>query len=130
MNDVEEVLSLNTKFYEAFAAGDFFAMQYLWAKQHEVAVIHPGWPMLHGYEKVMKSWNSIFQAEGPINIKCMDEKAVMMSSSAFVICSELLDNTKLVATNIFVREEGVWKIIHHQATVVQEEENVSDVVMH
>jgi hypothetical protein len=32
-----------------------------------------------------------------------------------VICYETMGDTVLVATNIFVREAGTWKLAHHQA---------------
>jgi hypothetical protein len=32
-----------------------------------------------------------------------------------VICFEEIMNTFLVATNVFVREGRVWKMVHHQA---------------
>lgn len=132
MTDTDDVLDANSKFYKTFAAGDLIAMQYIWAKQHNVAVIHPGWPAIHGYEKVMKSWQSIFHAQGKIDIKCIDAKVYIMPDSAFVICTELLGDTKLEATNFYVKEDDVWKIIHHQATPVQndDDEETPDIVVH
>ena len=46
---------------------------------------------------------------------------------ACVICHEVLDQGFLVATNLFVLEDGQWKIIHHQAgTAPPPEEEESD----
>lgn len=130
MNEVEAVQSLNSKFYTTFAAGDFDTMNDLWAKHHNLAVIHPGWPALHGYEQVMQSWQRIIGAQGPIDITCADENVYIMSSVAFVICTEILGDTKLAATNIFIKEDGQWKIAHHHASPVQNIDVIPDVIMH
>ncbi len=43
----------------------------------------------------------------------------MLGESAFVVCGEALDGDELIATNYFVREDGVWKMVHHQAGPVR-----------
>lgn len=130
MNEKEAVLSLNSEFYTTFAAGDYSTMNELWAKQHDIAVIHPGWSALQGDEPVMRSWQRIIGAQGPIDITCADENVYIMSSLAFVICTETLGATKLVATNIFIKEDGQWKIAHHHASPIQNIEEIPDVIMH
>jgi SnoaL-like domain len=32
-----------------------------------------------------------------------------------ITCEEELGSGTLVATNIFAKEDGVWRIVHHQA---------------
>jgi hypothetical protein len=32
-----------------------------------------------------------------------------------VLCHEHVEQTALAATNVFVREGGGWKMVHHQA---------------
>ena len=39
----------------------------------------------------------------------------MLGDTAFVVCYEVLSSGTLVATNIFQRENGQWKVVHHQA---------------
>jgi argininosuccinate lyase len=34
---------------------------------------------------------------------------------ALVLCEEELEGGTLAASNFFVREDGVWRIAHHQA---------------
>ena len=108
------VLESNLSFYEAFAAQDFDAMDRLWSKRHLVACIHPGWPPLHGRERVMASWRTILAAEA-VAVRCEDARAHVLEDTAFVTCVEHVGNARLVATNIFVFEDGVWKMIHHQS---------------
>ena len=130
MSNIVELLEINSKFYKVFAAGDFFAMEYLWAKQHDVTVIHPGWPAIHGFEKVMKSWRSIFLAQEQTDIRCINEKASILSDSGFVTCTEVLGDLKLVATNVFVKEDDLWKMIHHHAAPIEDDEDEPEKVMH
>ena len=39
----------------------------------------------------------------------------MIGDVAYVVCNELLPGAELCATNVFVREAGLWKLIHHHA---------------
>jgi hypothetical protein len=39
----------------------------------------------------------------------------MLGTAGFVVCHEVLPEGVLVATNVFVREDGAWKVVHHQA---------------
>ena len=41
--------------------------------------------------------------------------ARVFGAVAVVICRELVSGSPLVATNVFVREEGEWRMSHHHA---------------
>ena len=45
----------------------------------------------------------------------MAPRAFVLGAVAYVICFEDLDGGYLVATNVFVREGSLWRMIHHQA---------------
>jgi ketosteroid isomerase-like protein len=111
-----EVLDANQAFYEAFRSKDPDQMSAIWADDCDVAVVHPGWPCVHGRLGVLDSWRGILEAAAPPEITCSDPRVYAMGDSAFVICTEHLLDGDLVATNIFVRERGNWKVVHHQAT--------------
>ena len=115
MSDVKEVLKINDDFYQAFRNADIHAMETLWSSKHDVAVIHPSWPAIHGRESVLSSWRQIIEAGNTPDIQCIDAKASLLGNFAFVICTETLNQGQLVATNIFVLEENRWRIVHHQA---------------
>ena len=110
----QAVSAANHAFYEAFAHGDVDAMDEVWARQRSVACIHPGWGAIHGRDQVMRTWHVIMQA-GATPISCEEVQVIMLEDSAFVTCVEDVGGNRLVATNIFVLEAGVWKIVHHQA---------------
>jgi len=117
--DDQKVLKVNEAFYSALINGDYQAMESLWSHASEVAVIHPGWPPLHGREAVMDSWQRILDGGSTRGMYCANAVCYQMSDAAFVICTESFPEGELVATNIYVREDGDWKIVHHQGGPIQ-----------
>ncbi|MFO1154542.1 MAG: nuclear transport factor 2 family protein [Rhodospirillales bacterium] len=109
------VLFANEAFYAAFANRDYAAMDRLWSRQHPVTCIHPGWQPLIGREAVMQSWQGILAHPSTPQIRCHDATAILQGEVAYVLCYEVLENGHLAATNIFVRESEVWRLVHHQA---------------
>jgi hypothetical protein len=115
LTDEQAVLAANLAFYEAFAGQDVDAMDELWSRRAEVACIHPGWPPLYGREPVLQSWRSILGGSSPPAIRCGDARAAVLGEVAFVVCVEQVGGSRLVATNIFALEDGLWRMVHHQA---------------
>jgi SnoaL-like domain len=62
---------------------------------------------------VLASWRNIFAQ--PTAIECGAERVLRFGDTACVICHEALPGGLLVATNLFVREAGAWRLVHHQA---------------
>jgi ketosteroid isomerase-like protein len=113
-----DVLAANQAFYQAFAARDMAGMDSLWAKGVPVACIHPGWNVLRGRELVIASWRSILGSDSSPDVMCGNASAHVLGESAFVICEEQVADDVLIATNVFVRERGGWKLAHHQAAPI------------
>ncbi len=109
-----DVLEANSAFYAAFAARDVEAMDALWARQAPVACAHPGWDALRGRDEVMESWRAILLGGAP-QIACTRASAQVLGDVAYVVCHEQVAGGLLVATNVFVREDGEWRICHHHA---------------
>jgi ketosteroid isomerase-like protein len=126
MRDEEQVLAANAAFYAAFAAKDADAMAALWARRAPVACIHPGWHALRGRDAVLASWRSILSGPGAPPISCSDARAHALGDTAFVICIEHIPGVELIATNVFVREDGEWRMVHHHASSVARGEAESD----
>lgn len=118
MGDKEQVLAANAAFYDAFAGKDADAMAALWARRAPVACIHPGWDVLHGRDAVLASWRGILGGPGSPPITCADAVAHVLGDSAFVVCREHIPAVELIATNVFVREDDEWRIVHHHASSV------------
>jgi ketosteroid isomerase-like protein len=111
----EEVLAANAAFYRAFATRDVAAMDALWARKTPVACIHPGWQVLTGRTAVMTSWRGILENPDAPEIACTEARAHVFGAAALVVCTERLESSQLVASNVFVREDDAWRLVHHQA---------------
>lgn len=120
MSDTAAVMFANDAFYAAFAAGDLEAMGRLWAEDHPVTCIHPGWQPLFGYEAVMESWRGILSSGETAAIRCQDARVHAAGDLAWVTAFERLPRGVLVATNLFLRRGAQWRMIHHQAGPCQD----------
>ena len=118
--DEAAILAANDAFYAAFRGGDLEAMDALWARSHDVAVFHPGWPGLSGRDEVMESWYRIMFVGEPPAVYPIEPTVIMNGTCAVVFCTEDLGHARTIASNTFVREDGAWRISHHQATGLPE----------
>ncbi len=109
------VLFANEAFYTAFQTRDISAMEAIWAEDAPVACVHPGWHALTTREEVMESWQDILSSDSAPAIVCRGAQAFVSGDSAFVVCYEQIGDNLLVASNLFRREAGGWKIVHHHA---------------
>lgn len=115
MTDEDAVLAANLEFYRAFAMRDLAAMDALWARGAPVACLHPGWTALTERAAIMASWEAILANAGAPRIACYDERVLLYGDAALLLCEEELDGGTLAASNLFVREDGGWRIAHHHA---------------
>ncbi|HEY1956285.1 MAG TPA: nuclear transport factor 2 family protein [Polyangiaceae bacterium] len=119
-----EVLARNEAFYDAFNARDMDAMDHLWAEQAPVVCLHPGSAALHGRSQVIRSWHSILASESAPNVTIDGARVVMLGETAMVLCYERVTDRDsgtgavLAATNVFVRESGAWRLVHHHASAI------------
>lgn len=121
--DRRAVIDANERFYRIFAAGDYAAMETLWAETHPIVCVHPGWAPLAGRDAVLESWQAILAAPEPARVSCRDVLAYGLgpgdaggAEAAMVLCREVLEGQGvLAATNLFVREGGAWRMVHHHA---------------
>ena len=118
--ELQAALTANDSFYKAFAAGDLDAMNACWSKEDGVLCTHPGWRPLHGRDEVMDSWHRIL-GDGPPSLRWSDARVSIVRGVAFVSCIEWLMDGTLVASNVFVWEEGCWKLVHHHASPLSED---------
>ena len=109
------VLFANEAFYLTFTNRDVDAMIAIWSTRDIVTCIHPGWPPLRGRDPVMQSWRDILDKPNAPKITCQNAQAFVNGSMAYVLCTEVLAGGQLAGTNIFVLEDGTWKMVHHQA---------------
>jgi ketosteroid isomerase-like protein len=111
------VLLANASFYRAFSEGDQQAMSELWAARASVACFHPGSPLLLGRDAVLKSWQQILGQRPAFKLRCDVATVALFEGTAIVFCYEGGEGqpSHLAATNVFVLEDGGWRMVHHHA---------------
>ncbi len=123
MDDSTAVLAANQAFYDAHEARDLDAMTKVWEHSPRVACIHPGWPILRGWDHVIQSWEGIFRGSGRNQFILTNESHVVIGDAAWVHLDENLVDTDgadtIAATNIFTRSStGLWRLIAHHGSPV------------
>jgi len=116
MPDPIPVLFANEAFYVAFAGRNLQAMSEVWARSRPVTCIHPGASTLQGRDEVIRSWRAILSNPASPRIVCRNATAHLFGDVAYVLCWEQIQDAFLIATNIFAREDGHWRMVHHQAS--------------
>ena len=111
-----EVLEANDAFYRAFAERDVSAMRELWARESPVACTHPAWPALIGRDLVLRSWRGILENPDAPSIEHRNAVVHRSGDSAIVLCREIVNGSPLEVTNVFVLEDGNWRLAHHHAS--------------
>ena len=114
---ITAVLRANAAFYRAFTQGDFAAMSALWAEQSEVTCFHPGASLIRGRTAVLAAWRQIIAGPAPFEMRGDHAQVTLLPQAAVVTCYEGNGEqpAHLAATNVFVLEQGQWRMVHHQA---------------
>ena len=115
MSDRDALLFANEAFYQAFSDRDVDSMDAVWSRDAPCVCIHPGWGALDGRDEVMRSWAAIISNPESPRVRSHNAIPYVYGGFGFVICFEEIDGQFLIATNVFVREGSVWKLVHHQA---------------
>jgi ketosteroid isomerase-like protein len=118
MTETDAVLAANLEFYRAFTNQDTEAMDAVWAKRATVLCTHPGWLPVAGRNAVMASWRDILGHPEAPAVMCHDDQAFLYGEIAVVLCEEELPGGRLAATNIFLKEDGHWRMVHHHASPI------------
>ena len=66
-------------------------------------------------EAVMESWDGILSNPEAPRVDCRGARAHLLGELGVVLCYEIIGRSVLTATNIFVREDGAWRMVHHHA---------------
>ena len=113
-------VSTNAAFYRAFNAHDADAMETLWAEEHMISCTHPGQAAVVGRAAVLQSWREILAVPGATPTPGMSRIVKLTEDVAMILCVEKLGRVHYAATNLFVQENGVWRMAHHHAGPMQE----------
>ena len=129
MRDVTDELSIeeaNAAFYRAIESLDLERMTEVWAHESWVKCVHPGWEMISGWRRVRDSWSRIFEDGQRMRISPSAVSVNTEGDFAWVTCLENItvfeeasfDSVQAVATNLFIRRQGRWLMVHHHASPI------------
>ncbi|MGI9535395.1 MAG: YybH family protein [Thermodesulfobacteriota bacterium] len=121
---IKNIKKINEQFYEAICTANLSMMEELWVKTDDAKCVHPGWPIIFGWEKIRESWETIFNSGGLADIGISNIYVEIIGSSAWLNCTErlsyIIDNQVIVTmaqtTNIFELNNTDWQLVLHHAS--------------
>ena len=113
--DRDAVLAANREFYRAFNQRDIATIDQLWARSAPVVCMHPNQPPIGERTAIVRSWQRILATPNLPLVRCQDEVLIGRRHMAVVVCREVAPSIQLIATNVFVKEDGAWRLTHHQS---------------
>jgi uncharacterized protein (TIGR02246 family) len=129
--DVEAVTAVNAALYEAFETADVEQMSAVWddVDPDAVVCVHPGWPALRGRTQVLRSWSAVMATTDYVQFVLSDVQVSIEGDTAVVSCTENvltsvtdMNGGTIVATNVFRRRPGGWRLsVHHGSPVLEQQ---------
>lgn len=129
--DVDAVTAANEELYAAFEVGDVDRMEAVWDDSDDIRCVHPGWPLLVGRARVMRSWSVLMANTSYIQFFLTGVTASVDGDTAVVMCEEniltsvedeeggLGGTQRVVSTNVFRRRANGWRLwLHHASPVL------------
>ncbi len=122
-----EVLAANKAFYDAFEALDFDRMAAIWSEAAPLSCIHPAWELIEGRPEVMASFRRVFDSTSSISFALSDVHVYVAGDLGWVVVIEQIETShgdervaaSTQATNVFAREAGGWRLVHHHAAPIR-----------
>jgi ketosteroid isomerase-like protein len=125
----DEIRQASEQFYEALNRmlnGDLEPMMEVWSHGSDVATMHPLGGRETGWEEVRANWEQVAQAFSDGQVSLEDLVVVPLSEDvAYTLGTEhgqatLGEESVSIdwrVTNIYRREGGGWKMVHHHTDV-------------
>ncbi len=128
MSAENDVRKASARFYEAInqmASGDAGPMLELWAHDGNVTAMHPIGGRELGWGAVRKSWEQVAQVASDGQVTLKDQFIHVVGDMAYEIGTEKGRakfagqpvNFEQRVTNIYERQKGEWKLIHHHTDI-------------
>jgi ketosteroid isomerase-like protein len=110
-------------FYEAFMKHDLEAMMAVWSDEDEIYCVHPRGLRIAGVAQVRESWRQIFANAQNVRFQVREQhllQAMMVSIHSvyehITLTGEGGARACVLATNIYMRTEGGWRMMVHHAS--------------
>lgn len=120
-----ELEAANAAFYDAFESTDLDRMEAVWLQGDEAYCVHPGGEIVRGWARVRRAWAAVFATTSYIQFIVTNVEAAEHGDVGVVSCvenvlageaSDHLHGGTAVATNVFVRRDGRWRMLAHHAS--------------
>ena len=128
MSAEDEVRDASSKFYAALnrmANGDAGPLAGVWSHSAEVTTMHPIGGREVEWDQVRKSWEQVAQLSSGGQVELADQAIRVAGDLAYELGVErgrlTLAGQEVTidhrVTNIYRREAGAWKVVHHHADI-------------
>jgi ketosteroid isomerase-like protein len=131
--DRAALVAARRRFYDAVERGDLDAMAQLWKPGEDTVCVHPGFGQLRGTATILRSFALLMAQASYVQYVLTEEVVDLHGDTAVLGCTENMmvaghdepvqgfDSWRAVATSVFVRTEGAWRLVVHHASVLGEE---------
>jgi len=127
------VRETNRRFYQIMENLSLEEMAEVWLTTPNCRCVHPGGPLLVGWEAVREGWRLLFESVHDLHIDVRRVEIHMEGAVAWLTCLERMTRTttngvdRLVytASNLFVLEDGEWKLAQHHSSPLASESSHS-----
>lgn len=113
-------------FYAAFEARSLDAMMAVWAGDDRIACIHPLAAPLNGRAAVAAGWRSLFEAAGQFRVQVELAQEIRETAQVIRVVREYLvigqetePRPPILATNVYSKDAGGWRMVLHHASPLQ-----------
>lgn len=132
--DEDAVREANERFYVAYAAADVDALRDVWLDAKTVSCAHPLADLAVGLPDVLASWSAVFAMGKPVSVDCDIISLQVRMNMAWVVAHQTVRSVRgdavigglRIATNVFQKRGGTWKLVHHHASPVVIEDDQSN----
>jgi ketosteroid isomerase-like protein len=122
----DDVRAASDQFYgalEAMANGDASSMAAIWSHEDDVTTMHPIGGREEGWDAVSGSFAGVASASTDGTVTRSDQAIRVIGNGAYELCTESVawtfagESMSLEGrtTNVYRKEKGEWKIVHHHA---------------
>jgi uncharacterized protein (TIGR02246 family) len=131
MSAEDEVRAASKQFYAALnsiANGDARPMAEVWSQGADVTTMHPIGGRQVGWDQVRDSWEQVAKMASGGSVTLTDQLVRVIGDAAYELGTEHAAMTlagrsvraDIRVTNIYRREAGAWRTVHHHADISPE----------
>jgi len=125
MSTEDEVRAVSNRFYSALNNLDISQLQNVWSQSNTVTTMHPMGGEQVGWPEVRKSFEEAAQAMTDVHVELAAQRIQTSADLAYetgiergrgTVAGEQIEIEHRV-TNVYRREGGQWKLVHHHTDV-------------